>query len=152
MDALQVWIPPSTPCIICVTDDVAKVRPFAAKFTLQCHCYSYQAVYRSRKILLRSHNTESLILTDALSPAKPGFLSCRKIAGPDFGSIRVDSAPKRILFPSLGGSIPNRNIASHLGLLIETDGVKRFGNLGSQRCMGQPPAVFDVFGKTRCSL
>ena len=44
MDALQIGIPPSTPCIIRVTDDVAKVRPFAAKFTLQCHCSSYWAV------------------------------------------------------------------------------------------------------------
>jgi hypothetical protein len=41
VDALQVRIPPSAPCIIRVTDHVAKVRPFAAKFTLQCHCFSY---------------------------------------------------------------------------------------------------------------
>jgi hypothetical protein len=41
VDALQVRIPPSAPGIICVTDYVAKVRPFAAKFTLQCHCFSY---------------------------------------------------------------------------------------------------------------
>jgi hypothetical protein len=41
VDALQVRIPPSAPGIIRVTDHVAKVRPFAAKFTLQCHCYSY---------------------------------------------------------------------------------------------------------------
>jgi hypothetical protein len=44
VDALQVGIPPSAPGIIRVTDDVAKVRPFAAKFTLQCHCSSYWAV------------------------------------------------------------------------------------------------------------
>ena len=41
VDALQVRIPPSTPCIVRVTDYVAKMRPFAAKFTLQCHCFSY---------------------------------------------------------------------------------------------------------------
>jgi len=41
VDTLQVWIPPSAPRIICVTDYVAKVRPFAAKFTLQCHRFSY---------------------------------------------------------------------------------------------------------------
>ena len=40
-DALQVRIPPSPPRIIRVTYYVAKVRPFAAKFTLQCHCSSY---------------------------------------------------------------------------------------------------------------
>src|ERR1700722_10655943 len=49
VDALQVRIPPSAPGIVCVTDYVAKVRPFAAKFTLQCHRFSHQAVCRSRK-------------------------------------------------------------------------------------------------------
>jgi hypothetical protein len=41
VDTLQVRIPPSTPCIVRVTDYVAKMRPFTAKFTLQCHCFSY---------------------------------------------------------------------------------------------------------------
>src|SRR5580698_8232719 len=52
VDTLQVRIPPSTPCIVRVTDHVAKMRPFAAKFTLQCHCFSYLAVCSSQKFAL----------------------------------------------------------------------------------------------------
>jgi len=52
VDALQVWIPPPASGIICVTDDVAKVRPFAAKFTLQCHCFFLLGCLSQPEILL----------------------------------------------------------------------------------------------------
>src|SRR5271168_3745274 len=58
VDTLQVRIPSSTPCIVRVTDYVAKMRPFATKFTLQCHCFSYLGCLLQPEICSRSCNTE----------------------------------------------------------------------------------------------
>ena len=37
MDVFQVRIPPTTPSIVGVADDVTVLRTFAAELTLQCH-------------------------------------------------------------------------------------------------------------------
>jgi hypothetical protein len=51
--ALQVWIPPAPPGVVCVADYVSVMRPFAAEITLQCHFSSRLIFYLSLDSLLR---------------------------------------------------------------------------------------------------
>jgi hypothetical protein len=71
--ALQVWIPPAPPRVVCVADHVSIVRRFAAELTLQCHFSSCFSFYLGLDFLLEMSLNQAPYSS---RPSTPGKARC----------------------------------------------------------------------------
>src|SRR5580698_3170479 len=72
--AFQIRIPPPPARVVRVAHHVSIMRPFAAKITLQCHCFSCLLFILAWIVCTETSKTKLLILADPLPPTKYGFL------------------------------------------------------------------------------
>jgi hypothetical protein len=77
--ALEVRIPAAPPGIVRVADHVSVMRPFAAEFTLQCHCFSCFFFDCAWVVCYESRKTKLFILADPQPAAKQPYRAMQNV-------------------------------------------------------------------------